>query len=204
VIDVRSGRVLASYQLTTAPTFVNDVVLTPHAAWFTDSTNPVLYKLPLGPGGRLPGPDEVVRVELSGDIEYTTPGPNANGIARTPDGRALIIVQTNTGLLFRVDPATGVTTRIDLGSESVRVPRGDGLLVLGRTLYVVQNFENQVAVIRLNRAGTAGVLVERRTDPRFDIPTTIATFGNRLYLPSARFSTTPTPETEYWAVAIRR
>jgi sugar lactone lactonase YvrE len=48
VIDARSGRVLKSYALHAAPSFVNDVTLTGGAAWFTDSTNPVLYKLPPG------------------------------------------------------------------------------------------------------------------------------------------------------------
>jgi sugar lactone lactonase YvrE len=202
VIDVHTGAVLAHYQFATGPSFVNDVVLTPDAAWFTDSTNAFLYKLPLGPGGRLPTAGEVVRVPLSGDIKWTPGAINANGIVRTPDGRALIIVQTNTGLLFRVNPATGVTSRIDLGAKSV--PNGDGLLVLGRTLYVVQNIPNKVAVIRLDRAGRSGALLDRLKDPRFDTPTTVAAFGDRLYLPNARFLTPVTPTTEYTAVAIPR
>ena len=66
---------------------------------------------------------------------------------------------------------------------------GDGLLVVGRTLYVVQNQLNTVAVIRLDRAGTSGRLIEQRTDPAFQVPTTIAKFGRGLYLPNARFRT---------------
>ena len=31
---------------------------------------------------------------------------NANGIAETPDRKALLVVQSNTGFLFRVDPET--------------------------------------------------------------------------------------------------
>lgn len=47
VVDTRTGAILASYALTTAtPTFANDVVLTPRAAIFTDSFQPVLYVLP--------------------------------------------------------------------------------------------------------------------------------------------------------------
>jgi hypothetical protein len=42
------------------------------------------------------------------------------------------------------------------------------------------------------------------TDPRFDVPTTVASFADRLYLPNARFSIEPTPETTYTAVAIPR
>ncbi|MFI9550092.1 superoxide dismutase [Nonomuraea endophytica] len=197
VIDTRTGRVLASYRLSTTPAFVNDVVLTRDAAWFTDSTNPVLYKLPLRGGGL---PADVVRVPLTGDLVYGT-GINANGIAATPDGRGLIIVQSNTGGLFRVDGA-GVTSRIDLNGEAL--PQGDGLLLRGRTLYAVQNRINTVAVLRLNASGTEGRVVQRVTSPLFDVPTTVAAFGSRLYLPNARFTTPPTPDTTYNTVSIPR
>ena len=81
---------------------------------------------------------------------------------------------------------------------------GDGLLVSGRTLLVVQNRLNQVAVVHLNREGTEGEIVGVLTDPRFDVPTTVASFGNRLYLPNARFTTPPTPTTPYWVTAVHR
>ncbi|MFI6291001.1 SMP-30/gluconolactonase/LRE family protein [Nonomuraea sp. NPDC050790] len=197
VVDTRTGRVLASYRLSDPPAFVNDVVLTRDAAWFTDSTNPVLYRLPLR-GGRLPAAAE--RVPLTGDIVYGT-GINANGIARTPDGKALIIVQSNTGGLFRVD-GSGATSRIDLGTESL--PQGDGLLLRGRTLYAVQNRLNLVAVLHLDEAGTEGRVVRRVGSPLFDVPTTVAAHGSRLYLPNARFTTPPTPDTTYNAVSIPR
>jgi hypothetical protein len=47
-----------------------------------------------------------------GDSAYPA-GNNANGIAATPDGRGLIIVQSNTGKLFR-------TT---FGGRTTEVPR---------------------------------------------------------------------------------
>jgi sugar lactone lactonase YvrE len=199
VVDARSGRILTSYPLHAAPSFVNDVTLTGRAAWFTDSTNPVLYKLAFGPHGALPA--TVTRIPLTGDLVYTT-GTNANGIVTTPDGRGLIVVQSNTGGLFRVDPATGATTAVDLAGDAL--PNGDGLLLQGRTLFAVQNQMNTVAAIRLNRAGTAGTVVTRVTDPRLDVPTTVAAFGRRLYLPNARFNTTPEPTTTYSAIAIPR
>ncbi|MGI5214526.1 SMP-30/gluconolactonase/LRE family protein [Plantactinospora sp. CA-290183] len=201
VIDTRTGRLLASYRFTDQPSFVNDVVLTPGAAWFTDSTNPVLYRVPLARGGQLPPAGAVVRLPLTGDIVYGA-GINANGISRTPDGAALLVVQSGTGLLFRVDPRTGVARTVDLGGELLT--NGDGLLLDGRTLYVVQNRLNTVAVLRLDRTGHSARVVQRLTDPGFDVPTTVAAYGNRLYLPNARFSTTPTPDTPYTAVAIPR
>ncbi|MGY4772831.1 SMP-30/gluconolactonase/LRE family protein (plasmid) [Kribbella sp. CWNU-51] len=198
VIDTRTGRVLASYTFTTsADTFVNDVILSKNAAWFTDSRQPVLYKLPLGRHGKLPAKAQTV--PLSGDYQHTA-GNNANGIALTPDGRALIIVQSSTGFLFRVEPRTGVTRRIDIGDAVMT--NGDGLLLIGRTLFVVQNLLNKVAVLTLNQSGTKGTLVREVTSPDFDVPTTAAAFGDRLYLPNARFTTPPTPTTAYWATAI--
>jgi sugar lactone lactonase YvrE len=214
VIDGLSGRVLATYPLQEVPAFINDVVLTRDAAWFTDSANPVLFRLPLdrpaldgsvlgGPAlsadGGLPRPTQIERLPLTGAIVYAT-GTNANGITATPDGSGLLIVQSNTGLLFRVDPDTGITTAVDLGGQTL--PNGDGMLLRENTLYVVQNRLNIVAELRLDATGTRGEVVTRVTDPRLDVPTTIAAYGPRLYLPNARFGTPPTPETPYTAVAI--
>ncbi|MDP4507986.1 SMP-30/gluconolactonase/LRE family protein [Nonomuraea turcica] len=198
VIDLRTGEVVKSYKLTTDPAFVNDVILTGGAAYFTDSRNPVLYKLALGRGGALP--DEAVKIPLSGAIQYTT-GNNANGIAISPDRKSLLIVQSNTGKLFEADPATGVTTEVDLGGELLT--NGDGLLLSGSTLYAVLNRANTVAVIGLAADSSSGKIVKRLTDPRFDVPTTVAKYGHRLYLPNARFTTTPTPDTTYNVVAIK-
>lgn len=199
VVDAVTGEILASYPFTAEPSFVNDVVLTRDAAWFTDSQQAQLYKLPLGPGGALPEDFEVV--PLTGDW-VQAPGFNANGIAETPDHQALLVIQSSTGLLYRVDPETGVATIVDLGGALLT--NGDGLLVIGRTLYVAQNFANTVAVVSLDAAGTSGELVAEITDPDFQIPTTIARFGSGLYLPNARFDTEPTPDTEYSVVRIDR
>jgi sugar lactone lactonase YvrE len=197
VVDSRTGAVLKSYQFTTGESFVNDVVLHNGAAWFTDSRNPALYKVSL----RRDLPDTARTIPFSGDIQYVE-GNNANGIAPTPDGRGLLVVQGNVGLLFRVNPATGETTQVDLGGELLT--NGDGLLLQGRTLFVVQNRLNQVAVLRLNWRGTAGTVVQRVTDPSFDVPTTVAAFNDRLYLPNARFTTPAEPTTPYNVVSIPR
>ena len=198
VIDSRTGRVLKSYTLQTIPSFINDVILTGAAAWYTDSTNPTLFKVGVGRHGKLARSAQAV--PLTGDIVYATPGPNANGISRTPDGRNLIIVQSNTGKLFHTT-YRGRTTEIDLGDESV--PGGDGLWLRGRTLYVVQNRFNVVAKIALNNSGTRGRVVSRTGSDGFDVPTTIAEFGGRFYLPNARFTTPAEPTTPYNAVSIR-
>jgi len=203
VIDTKTGDVLASYKFTTAtPTFVNDLILSKDAAWFTDSRQPVLYKVPLGHNGKLPQQQAVETIPLSGDYVHDPVNNNGNGISLTPDGRALIIVQSATGFLFRVDPRTGVTQRIDLGGAVMTA--GDGLLRSNDTLYVVQNRLNKIAVLDLTNDGRSGRLVREITSTDFDVPTTAAFFGNRIYLPNARFTTPPTPTTPYWATAVPR
>ena len=198
VIDLRTGAVLKSYQLRPAADgpFINDVIVTRDAAWFTDSRSLTLFKLPLGRHGKLPA--AAVAVPLTGDIALQA-GNNANGITTTPDGRGLIIVQSNTGFLFRVS-TSGVTSRIDIGAETV--VNGDGLWRRGDDLYVVQNRLNVITRIELNRRGTSGEVVSRTGNPAFDVPTTIAEYRKRFYLPNARFTTPPTPATTYNAVAV--
>jgi hypothetical protein len=196
VIDTATGRVLKTYRLQTGTAFINDVVLTSTAAWFTDSANPVLFKLPLGAGGELP--DEAVRVPLTGSFEFEA-GTNANGIVALPDGRHLLVVQSNTGKLFRVS-LDGRSSAVDLGGESLLY--GDGMLLRGRNLYVVQNRDNVITKIKMDKDGDRGAVQSRTKDARFDVPTTIAQWGGRFYLPNARFTTTATPTTAYTAVSL--
>ncbi|MFD8044708.1 SMP-30/gluconolactonase/LRE family protein [Streptomyces chartreusis] len=203
VVDARSGAILASYALTSAtPTFANDVFLTPRAAWFTDSFQPALYALPLGRNGQLPDADEVVTLTLSGDwSQVAGEVVNANGITVTPDGSALLVVQSGVGGLHRVNPRTGVTELVDLGGAAP-LTNGDGLLLIGRTLYVVQNRQNAIDVFRLAADGRSGIFQRRVTDPLFDVPTTVAAYKGRLYLPNARFTTTPAPDTTYDVISV--
>ncbi len=200
VYSATTGAELATYQLTTSATFINDVVVTRNAAWFTDSLNPVLYRVPLGPNG-LPGPATAVRtVPYSGDIAYVA-GFNVNGIDATPNGKQLVIVQSNTGKLFTVTPS-GVTNEIDLGGGNVL--RGDGILLTGKTLYVVQNRDNKIAKIALSARLDSGRITGYITDPDFDVPTTIDDLGSRLYAVNARFGTPPTPTTRYDVVQVAK
>ncbi|HUQ59304.1 superoxide dismutase [Lentzea sp.] len=192
VYDTRTGALLAKFQFATADTFVNDVVLTDRSAWFTDSRQAVLYEVPLNL-------EPHRTLALTGDLVVTPGATNLNGIVTGLDG-GLIAVQSNTGQLFRIDPRTGKTSNIDLNGQALT--NGDGLLREGRQLFVVQNRLNKVARYTLSRDGAT--LAAERTDARFDVPTTVAAFGKRLYLPNARFSTPPTPETTYTVVAVER
>ncbi|MEU9667181.1 superoxide dismutase [Streptomyces bobili] len=197
VIDSRTGELLTTHQLTT-PTghFINDVTLLGDRAWFTDSRDGVLYGAPRG--GRT---GEIRALPLTGDWTQLPDVNNANGIVDTPDGRALIVVKSTPGELHKVNLRTGVTTKITLvGQENV--VNGDGLYRIGRTLYVVQNRLNLVSVWTLDRTSTTATLTRTITSPDFDVPTTAARYGNRLYLVNARFTSPQTPETTFTGVAV--
>jgi sugar lactone lactonase YvrE len=200
VYDARTGADVANLQLTTGSTFVNDVVVTRQAAWFTDSSNPVLYRVPLSRNGR-PGAQSAVRtIPLTGDYRHQA-GFNLNGIEATPTGRTLVVVQSSTGKLFTVT-TSGVTREIALGGRTV--PNGDGILLDGRTLYVVQNRLNKIAVFRLSANFRSASFVKEITSTSFDVPTTIDDLGRRLYAVNARFGTAPTPTTDYWLTLVRK
>jgi sugar lactone lactonase YvrE len=196
--DIGTGEELAVFELTSDETFVNDVVATKDAAYFTDSVNPRLYRVPIE-GGSF---GDVETLEYSGDLVYED-GFNANGIDATRNGKWLIVVQSNTGELFRVDPDSGATTLIDLGGESV--PNGDGLLLEAkRRLWVVQNQLNQLALVKLRKGITTGRVKGRFTHESFDVPTTVDSAGKRLAVVNARFGVEDPESAEYWVSQIKR
>jgi sugar lactone lactonase YvrE len=199
VVDARTGTLLRTYQLATGESFMNDVLIAGDTVWVTDSRRATLFRLDLGRRGELPR--RATAVSLTGDWVQAPSGTNAaNGISDTPDRSALLVVNSFDGGLYRVDPRSGAARKVDLGGTVLT--NGDGLLRDGRTLYAVQNRLNQVAVVQLSKDGRSGRLQRTITDDDFDVPTTVARLGRSLYLPNARFSTTPTPTTEYWITRV--
>jgi hypothetical protein len=197
VYDANTGAPIADYLLTpAAPRFINDNVLTKDAVYYTDSMRPWFYRLPLGHRGTLPALSEIQTIPLSGDYIHQ-PGFNLNGIVATPNGKTLIVVQPSTASLFKLDPATGVADRIELtGGDAAN---GDGLLLAGHTLYVVQNQLNRVAEIRLSGDYGSGTVVRHLTNLNLAVPTTVDISSGRLYLPNARFGV-PNPDTATYDV----
>lgn len=201
VYDGETGENVAEIELTTGDSFINDVVVTKDAAYFTNSAQPVIYRVALEENGELPSTPRVKEIPLSGDYRFTPDAFNANGIAATQNGKTLIIVNSVDGLLYKVRPGSGVAILIDLDGETLL--NGDGILLEGRTLYVVQNRMNQIAVVSLTNSDLdEGEIVNTITDDDFRVPTTIARFGDSLYAVNARFGTEPTPDTEYEVVRV--
>jgi hypothetical protein len=190
VYDARSGADLAEYTLAQAGAgFINDVVVTRRAAYFTDSRSASLGVLRFGEDGELPAQAEAL--PLTGDFQLLT-GPNAfnlNGIAATRNGKRLVGVQSGTGKLFAIDARTGETDEIRFPG-GLSFPNG------------VQNRLNQVSVVQLSEDLESGRLLRVLTDPDLDVPTTIARSGSRLYVVNARFGTPVTADTTYAIVKL--
>jgi hypothetical protein len=198
VYDASSGELLESF-LPSSPGFLNDLTVTRHAVYVTDSIAQHLVVIPLGRWGALPAADATETLPLTGDFVLTE-GFNLNGIVSMSGW--LIVGQSSTGTLFRVDPATGITQAVDLGSGSLLPGTADGLELHGHTLYVVQNNDNLVRVLRLGPHLLLGRVMGDITDPGLDVPTTATVAAGRLWAVNARFSTTPGPDTEYWITSL--
>jgi sugar lactone lactonase YvrE len=196
VYDLRTGAAVATYQLTTsATTIINDVTITKHGAWFTDSLQAQLYFVPVSGAGAL-GPSRVLG--LSGPAADLSGEFNLNGIAATANGKTLIVAHSGAGQLYTVDPASGASAAI----AGVSVPFVDGIVLEGRRLWAVQNFTNQVSRIRLAPDLTSGLVEEVITSDLFQIPTTAARFGSRLAVVNAKFDTGFPPTADQFEVVV--
>ena len=145
--DLTTRALLAQGENGRDATFVNDVTVTPDgSAYFTDSFAPVIYRLS---GVRDGAPACEEWLDLTETPVVFQDGFNVNGIVATDDGAYLIIVHSALGKLYRISTEDGSTIEIDLGEDNVRA--GDGLVLRGGTLVVVQNALGQVTTVRNGR-----------------------------------------------------
>jgi hypothetical protein len=200
VYDARRRTALKTYTIADAG-FLNDVAVTRRAVYVTDSMRQHLIVIPLGRHGALPEQSAVRPLPLTGDFELVPDAFNANGIVAARGGRWLVIVQSVTSTLFRVDSRTGATRAIELSRGSLS--GGDGLELRGHTLYVVRGQPDAVVPVRLGRRLLTGAVQPAITDADLDVPTTATFAAGRLYAVNARFGTPPGPDVDYWITKLR-
>jgi hypothetical protein len=168
---------------------INDCLVTRRAVYCTDSFNPDLYKVVLEKGGRLPSFPEVEVIPMPGFV--MVPDFNANGLVGDFDGRQLVIVNILSGVLYLVDTESGEASPLEIeGAEQLFVD-GDGLYLNGRTLYIMQNFSDKIAVVQLSGDLSRGEFIKNipgdgEPNP-LKIATTIIGFGNSLYAINTNF-----------------
>ncbi len=157
---------------------INDVLVTDTAVYCTDSANAALYKIPLEDNGKVFS-STVEKIEMTG-FEMAE-GPSSNGLAGDFDGKELLVINMSTGVLYRVDTASGAASPVNVQGEEQLFVNGDGLYMDGRTLYIMQNFTQKIAVVELSNDLTQGTFVKNIISANFAIPTTITGFGDCIY-----------------------
>jgi hypothetical protein len=184
--------------------FLNDLDVTRDAVWVTDSRVDRLTRIALRGTGR---PTSAAPVNLAIGGDWPTPeGNRANGI-RALDRHTLLVVNSTGAVLRTVDTRTGVATPVRVTGTTLT--GGDGLVVRGRTLYVVRGTgQNSVAQFRLtakghskHRAWTAHH-VRDLTDPALDVPSTATLAGGRLWAVNARFGVADPATAAYQVVGL--
>lgn len=205
VIDSSSGKLLKKFAVPDpTKSLINDIAIVgPNAnstaAYFTDTLAPTLWRVTTTG-------DQIG--ELEPWLEFTDTvlkydkGANLNGIAATPDGLHLIVVQMNKGLLFRIDVADKRIVPIDFGG--VALSGADGLVLDGRKLYVVRQTENEIVTIELSEDLAKGREVGRYKGEALAWPATGVVVGDRLLVVNTQFNkrSTNDPERPFAIVGI--
>ncbi len=187
----RHGRLLATRTAQDGPLGaprLNDLAVTKDAVYVTDWANPVIHRAELR-GGTL-GP-----LEPWLDIRAAFPQFPArywllNGIVADASGGTLLVASNGTEAVWRIATAGKEVSRLDLGDQSFGA---DGMVLHGRTLYAVLNYgaPHGVYVARLDEELRTGTVTHRVTDEPFDLPTTLARHGCRLYVVNSQLDEPP-------------
>jgi hypothetical protein len=189
VYDANSGDLVATFTngLGTDATFLNDVAIADNGdAFVTDSRSPALYRIPFDQivAGTQDAPMETF-VNFDGSPFVYGEGFNANGIVENDDESALIVVQSSTGNLYRIDKTSKEVTQVDLGGATLM--NGDGMEMDDDTVYVVRNRDGLISKVDLDDDGRRGSVTGEITDPSFAYPTTVAAVDDRLLVVNSQF-----------------
>jgi hypothetical protein len=192
---------------------INDVALGPDAVYFTNSFQPVMFRVALGVDGTPAA--TFTTITLSGDYVHAAAAKpfnvNSNGIAVTTDGQYVLLdnMGGNKGVasanciasprapadsgcvsdILRVDPATGVAKRISVGGNKIYFV--DGMRLYDHTLYVAQNFMDKITVFTLSVDYLTATFVKDIVSPNWIVPSSMVVFENSVFAINAGFGPGP-------------
>ena len=165
---------------------INDALVTDTAVYCTDSISTTLYKIPLEDDGKVFS-SAVEKIEMAG-FEMDPDGFNANGLVGDFDGKQLVIVNIRTGVLYLVDTESGAASPVNVLGEEQLFPNGDGLYMDGRTLYIMRNGAQKIAVVEISDDLTQGTFIKNIESEDFNVPTSIIGYGNCIYAVNTHYS----------------
>ena len=176
VYDIAQRREVAKFENFGAG-MLNDLVVTDTGDVFvTDSFVPTLWRITaaqVAAGGGTPP----AGIPVHPEIQYVySPDPfNLNGIVSLNGGRRLIVGQSNTGKLFRIDFSDSAPYGREIREIAVEPLFSDGLLLDHGQLVVVTFYPAEtLTFVKLDDRAERGTVVERRTNPTLRGPSTVA------------------------------
>ncbi|WP_433688069.1 SMP-30/gluconolactonase/LRE family protein [Micromonospora carbonacea] len=195
VYSTRTGKLLHIFDSGARDGLVNDVAIAPNGdAYVTDSFRPVLYRITAAQlaDRQVDQPLRTVVYFAGTPVKYDTgtdeEGINGNGLVVTPDGRFVLMADTNSQALYRISTNTGAVDPINLGG--VTDIGADGLLLRDGKLYSVTSVfhpEGEISILRLSE-DYSRAKVQRRINGRgMDFPSTAAFDGGDLLVVNFQF-----------------
>jgi Cu-Zn family superoxide dismutase len=166
---------------------LNDVATCRDAAYFTDSVQPLIYRLPASTIGSPFDKDGVLDpwldLRAGAVIDYRPrPGPlgamNLNGIVATPDCRYLLTIQMNTGYLYRIEIDSRAIQRVKVVGDDL--VGGDGLVLSDHTLLVIRSGGEQIVRLEMTHTWTQASKQTFPSPPGLLAPTGGAILDDRL------------------------
>jgi len=193
VYDLTTKALVASFD-TGLGGFLNDLIVTRRGDVFvTDSFRPTLWHVTAAQVAAGSGTPQ--GLDLSGSISFEGNGAfNLNGIVQK-DKRRLIVVQTNTGQLWRID----LSRKLDaikkiVEIKGVSVPGGDGMILDRGRLVVVQGGPPaQLNFVKLKHGARKGKSQGTQTSANLHGPSTIARDGKFYLVVNADFAGLASP-----------
>ncbi|MEU0533071.1 hypothetical protein [Amycolatopsis tolypomycina] len=196
VYDVRTKAKVADFTFgDSATSYVNDVVVTPQGAWFTDSFHPQLFFVPFVDGG-LGSPRTL---PLTGPGAGGSPGNFfMNDIIATPSGNTLLVAATIPGKVYTINPRTGASEEI----AGVAAPNVVSLVLEGNRLWAVQ-LDDKITRWCLDGDLSHGRSTGTITDPLFDQPVSAVKIGSHLAVVNSHiYSGTPPTSPTYEILVV--
>jgi len=195
VYNVRTKAKVADFTFGDPQTsYVNDVVVTPTGAWFTDSYHPQLFFVPVV-AGMLGTPRTL---PLSGPGAGGSPGNFfMNDIIATPSGDTLLVAATIPGKVYTINPVTGASREI----AGVNAPSVVSLVLEGHRLWAVQ-LDDTISRWCLDGDLSHGTADDTITDPLFDQPVSAVKIGGKLAVVNSHIFSGDPPTSPTYEVLV--